>query len=71
MTILYQVFVERLGKPCRAVEVAAKAPELAAEAAERIVAAEFYGAAWAVAVGDFFAYRVREMTAVEFINGSL
>lgn len=70
MTTIYNVDVERAGFGfCTSIRTAASSPMLACEAAERIAAANLYGADWSKVVHQFFAYHVREMTAGEFIPG--
>jgi|ERR1700674_1883718 len=71
MTTIYEVQVERTGfGSCHTVRVAHKDnhPELAAEAAERIIARAFYGDDWAKVVHQFFAYRVRELTGADMLD---
>ena len=65
MTVLFEVQVERTGFGyCCGVRVAASKPELAAEAAERIVAERFGGMS---VLHQFFAYSVKALTGADFL----
>ncbi len=69
MTIIYEVSVNRTVNnvviDCGPMRVASSQPILACESAERLMAARHDRDNWATTLNQYFAYRVRELTAAE------